>query len=606
MKTNREMPPKHNGKIRRGGGMRAPGRNNVVNHHIAKPRVREFPSELLIIPSNEPIPSAILNDFPEFQKPQSFFSSIEKLYPEISVGGVIYKQCWLGIPSADILSLQKDISDESGFRATLTRTNTIQEPVFVKRVHLLDAMNAMEGEYIWPDDGGLPAPSMPWKQALAKINDPLNEAYVDAIFACVASKLAEHHISPHWCKCYGTYSARVETYLYNISEEYPSIRNKPWWRRNIKRGIFSVYDPSKDDVTTNPTFYEPGNELMDMDFEDVVLCDTESSSVAENIAHEMDPDIHNASEVMQLNTPKLRLERMSSSDDNDEDETDDDDEDLDEMYAEFTNFPVQVSLLERAEGTMEELLDEEEDMKTSLEEKDTKWTAYIYQVIAALVCAQHYCGFVHNDLHTNNIMWSSTNETHLYYKITKLKNGEIYYAKVPTFGKIMKIIDFGRASYHLPEPAGFFISDAFYPGNDAGEQYNCEPFYDSDNGARIEPNPSFDLCRFAVSLLESLYIERPPNDTPIRVMSKEGSKLYACTNSKLYNIIWQWLVDDGGKNVLRKPDGKERYPDFDLYKAIAKDVHNAVPSSQITNDVFASFRMNSPPSADTRVYELFI
>jgi hypothetical protein len=169
----------------------------------------------------------------------------------------------------------------------------------------------------------------------------------------------------------------------------------------------------------------------------------------------------------------------------------------------------------------------------------------------------------------------------------------------------MKIIDFGRASFTLPDPAGFFISDAFYPGNDAGEQYNCEPFYDDASGPRIEPNPSFDLCRLAVSLLESLYPERPSAVKPVKVLTKEGAKIYTETVSPVYNMLWEWLQDENGKNVLRKPDGEERYPDFDLYKAISADVHGAVPSRQLMRSIFNGYRCAAAPDG-APVYDLHI
>jgi serine/threonine protein kinase len=283
-----------------------------------------------------------------------------------------------------------------------------------------------------------------------------------------------------------------------------------------------------------------------------------------------------------------------------------DEESIDELqqFVEFSDFPVQVTLLERLEGTMDELLEaEDEEDPASIESKDARWSSWLFQVIAGLTTAQYLTGFVHNDLHTNNIMWSTTDRTHLYYRIHKQK--ETYYMAVPTYGKIMKIIDFGRASYTLPEPAGFFISDAFYPGNDAATQYNCEPFYDPEDGKKVEPSTSFDLCRLAVSLLESLYPERPAACTPTKVMSREGAKIYTETVSGIYNMMWQWLTDDDGKNVLRSPDGEERYPDFDLYRALATDVHKAIPKQQIERSVFAGYKVAEPPK-DVSVYDLHI
>jgi serine/threonine protein kinase len=250
------------------------------------------------------------------------------------------------------------------------------------------------------------------------------------------------------------------------------------------------------------------------------------------------------------------------------------------------------------DALMEEEYEEEEPTK------EARWSSWLFQVIAGLVVAQHYYGFVHNDLHTNNVMWSETSEPYLYYRVHK-KDATVSYMKVPTFGKLMKIIDFGRASFTLPpENGGFYISDAFFQGNDAADQYNCAPFYDASNGPKLEPNYSFDLCRLSVSLIESLYPTRPESVHPVRPLSREGSKIYTETVSPLYNLLWKWLIDKSGKNVLRSPDGYERYPDFDLYKAIGRDVRGAVPTAQLNAAAFASFQIVDAPPTDCKIYDL--
>ena len=60
-----------------------------------------------------------------------------------------------------------------------------------------------------------------------------------------------------------------------------------------------------------------------------------------------------------------------------------------------------------------------------------------------LITYQKMFSFTHNDLHTNNIMYIETEKRFLYYKI----NHRHY--KIPTYGKIFKIIDYGRAIYNL-------------------------------------------------------------------------------------------------------------------------------------------------------------
>jgi len=59
--------------------------------------------------------------------------------------------------------------------------------------------------------------------------------------------------------------------------------------------------------------------------------------------------------------------------------------------------------------------------------------------------------------------------------------------------------------------------------------------------------------------------------------------------SPIIKIILGWCNDDNSRNVLYKSNGKERYPDFKLYKMIARTVHNHVPSKVIENDYFSKY-----------------
>lgn len=594
------------GKGGRGGRGGKGGNHGVVksatgNGIVAAPAVTELPTSLHISPSLFAIPPQIVSTFVEFRKPQSFFSILERLQPEFGGSSEHRDRCWLGMNEGDIESITHDV----GFYATIQTKDKQEHQVFVKRIHLLDPVSAMEGKYVWPEDGSLPAPSDLWKTALAKVNDPLNEAYVDALFAMIAHRLVSSNLSPHWCRCFGTFSARAEKYLYNITDEYNSMRNEPWWRRNQRLGLFRLHTDTENEVAATQ-FLTEGLAPIDIgDFENI---DSEHTDVGkESEVSEMEPEISpTEAKPFVLTAPKLRLKRIAPSDassSTSDEEEDSDDESEIEQYVEFDNFPVQVTLLERAEGTLEDLLEaEDEDM---LETKEQRWTAWLFQIIAALSAAQHFFGFVHNDLHSNNVMWSGTGVTHIYYRVHKGK--ESWILKVPTYGRIMKIIDFGRASFHLPDPAGFFISDAFFPGNDAATQYNCEPFYDPTEGKKVEPNPSFDLCRLSVSMIETLFEERPANATPVKIMTREGGKMYAETISPVYNMLWEWLQDDEGKNVLRLPDGEERYPDFDLYRVLAAEVHKAVPKRQMERALFKEFRCAEKDLPDGEpIYDLYI
>ena len=576
-------------------------------NRVAKPAVSELPESLTLT-----LPSALLPALvcpPTARFPQPFFSALERLFPDLSAPGA-HTRCWTGIPQADIASFTKD-DEEDDLRWTLTTTSGTSHPVFLKRAHLLDPTDMMSGAYLTPHEGGLPAPSAPWQAALKKLNDPLNEAYVDALFALYANKMVTSGISPHWCRCFGTYAARIDTYLYDITEEYDSLRREPWWHKNQRAQLFSLFndDAEKENDGFRMLSNREGTTLDLGDFESI---EETSAPLAQNTVDvkESEEPIRSEEEPVRLRTPRIRFRRMNGAAaegasaegaaEGTSTEGSGSSEGEDGQYAQFHDFPVQMTLLERADQTLEDL---SEDSIEDPSVRDACWTAWLFQIIAGLSVAQHYFGFAHNDLHSNNVMWSVTDQEFLYYRVHKGKTTQIY--KVPTYGKLMKIIDFGRASYTIPDPGGFFISDAFYPGNDAAEQYNCEPFYDPKEGPRLEPNPSFDLCRLSVSLLDSLFPDRP-SLTP-RVMSREPGKIYYETVSPVYNLLWEWLLDDEGKSVLRTPDGTERYPDFDLYCALAAEVHRAIPRKQIEKPLFAAaFLSKTAIPAGVPVYDLHV
>jgi hypothetical protein len=163
-------------------------------------------------------------------------------------------------------------------------------------------------------------------------------------------------------------------------------------------------------------------------------------------------------------------------------------------------------------------------------------------------------------------MFTTTDEEYLYYKYRG-----VYY-RVPTYGRVFKLIDFGRAIYKYG--GNQYCSDSFAPGGDASTQYNCEPFM-NPNKPRLEPNYSFDLCRLGTSIHD--FIIDDHNMPPEKM-------------DDLQKLIAQWCLDDNGKNVLYKRNGQERYPDFKLYKMIARTVHRHIPEAQLENPAFKSFR----------------
>jgi len=213
--------------------------------------------------------------------------------------------------------------------------------------------------------------------------------------------------------------------------------------------------------------------------------------------------------------------------------------------------------MEKCEDTLDNYILETSDLP------ENEYLAIFMQIIFTLIAYQTAFSFVHNDLHAGNIMYVKTQHKYIYYKYNK------HCYRVPTYGKLYKIIDFGRATYKCN--AYSFCSDNYDNGEDAYGQYNYEPFMDASK-PRIAPHFGFDLCRLGCSIFD--YID----------------KQFSAT-SRVHKVVSQWCVDDRGLNVLYKSSGEERYPGFKLYKMIVRTVHTSTPVAQLDVPEFAAFRV---------------
>jgi hypothetical protein len=232
-------------------------------------------------------------------------------------------------------------------------------------------------------------------------------------------------------------------------------------------------------------------------------------------------------------------------------------------------------MLEKCKGTLDELF-----VKGHIQDENIA-NAILMQIIMTLLVYQKAFHFTHNDLHTNNIMWNETDEPYLYYKFA----GKIY--RVPTFGKIFKIIDFGRSIYKFAGKT--FCSDSFAPEGDASTQYNCEPYF-NEKKARLEPNFAFDLCRLGTSLYDFIF------DSETEINKKKMDSFQ--------RTVYRWTMDDKGCNVLYKKNGEERYPGFKLYKMIARLVHKHTPEAQLELSPFCDYLYKSKKSANSYIIDI--
>jgi hypothetical protein len=391
-----------------------------------------------------------------------------------------------------------------------------------------------------------------------------------------------------------------KNFYFNIADDVEFLYESDFFHEH-KGKLFEIDDMDKLDfafpdtrkkrekITINPTDISLQTEQLDVNTLDSIFKTSDEIQENSNLIFEFDlSDKTKKSMSKTSSTCSSRSSNTSldtndsvyeSGDEEDEDgdgsENGDDDDEDDEnessggsetsslSIAEFLgatvkNFPVEVICLEEMEETLDSFL---EMSKLSQEE----WISCLFQVIIQLITYQKLFDLTHNDLHTNNIMYVKTDKPYLYYKY------EDKHYKVPTHGKIYKIIDFGRAIYKFK--GNIICSDSFHPKGDAATQYNCEPYFNNKK-PRLEPNASFDLCRLGCSLYDFFVDEEELN-------SEEPDPLTL--------LIIEWARDDKNRNILYKNNGDERYPDFKLYKMIARTVHKHTPRRQLENPLFKQF-----------------
>ena len=535
----------------------------------------------------------------------------------------------------------KNINDDDDFTTT--------QNVFIKMAPLLDPFKYVVGKYNHTDPQLFNLPSFDKTAKIhPKLDDPNNSAFVDGFFSFLSSKLLHEHKFIHGLDYYGSFLAIKNDYKINIiddidyliqSEFFVKQQNvlfkvedythlitnndpKPLQPLKISSSLKSVASITSIDESIFENIFE--NTFEKNTFEKNTFEKNEKNTFEKNekntfekntiethislidvknlgvdlvdITNSSEFDVTNQKKTESLKSGSTCSSRTSHTNDNELSDSDSDSNQEDELQSDninsdtkddtkdgnadeecedeesessieeetltltFSKFPVQVICMEQCENTFDYLI-----MNGEL--TDDEWFSALMQIIMILITYQKMFLFTHNDLHTNNVMYIPTNKKFIYYTFKK----QTY--KVPTFGKIYKIIDFGRAIYKLN--GKILCSDSFKTGGDAATQYNTEPYFNNKK-PRLEPNYSFDLCRLACSIFDYVVDD-----------FETIKNINEC--SPLVKLIVEWCVDDNGVNVLYKNNGVERYPDFKLYKMIARFVHKHTPVDQLDRKEFSKF-----------------
>ena len=464
-----------------------------------------------------------------------------------------------------------------------------EKDIFFKYSPLLDPLRYMVGKYENDSEllNNLPVATCVSNDSshnvISKISSQHNCAYVDTFFYYLSSMTLQNHNVINCLDFYGSFLGIQQKYKYDVSDDIDYLTESPFFNNNNNH-LFTLQNVNidqyqNDDSRTqrpklcisksnhNISAVSIAGSLIDID-------DIDDSTLDNCIVYEnkinVDNNTNMASEEEQSSDDNSSIAYTTDSDEDDEsdwetttDTSNDDDSTCsiqEDQYVYINNYPVQMICLEKCDGTFDDLF-------TSGSATLENTSSALFQVVMSLIIYQKQFSFTHNDLHTNNIMYIETEIPYLFYKFENITY------KVPTYGRIYKIIDFGRSIYRFNGTT--YCSDSFGPGGDADTQYNCEPFF-NNNKPRLEPNMSFDLCRLGCSIYDFIIPEH----------------LDYADYDELQKTIYRWCLDDNNKNVLYKKNGDERYPDFKLYKMIARTVHKHTPQEQLQYPFFHQFIIN--------------
>lgn len=485
----------------------------------------------------------------------------------------------------------------------IENSKSFQKSVFIKYSPLLDPIKYMLGKYDLhsPTIRTLPSISSNENECYKKILNLNNASYVDCFFSFLSSKLLHKYSFKNAIDFYGTYCGIQNKFKMDITDDFEYLNNSDFFLNNINKCFkitnaeinkfynhnsranknkLNISKSSLHNMSCSISLdYDDTQIYNDLEIEhvyekkqdDTKLNESKNTNSSKHSENDDTSEDENSEEELSKTSDNNSEECDSDSDENEDDESEGEetgDEEIGDeetesdysnentVFAYIDNFPVQFICLEKCDGTLDELFENEEI-------DETVGASVLFQIIMTLLVYQKTFEFTHNDLHTNNIMYIKTDIQYLYYKYNK-----IYY-KVPTYGKIYKIIDFGRSVYKYS--GNLFCSDSFAMDGDAATQYNFEPFYNPKKPI-ILPNYSFDLCRLGCSIYG--FIIEDENNTKLNEFQK---------------TIQRWCTDDNDKNVLYKKNGDERYPEFKLYKMIARTVHNHTPENQLKFKYFSKF-----------------
>jgi hypothetical protein len=436
--------------------------------------------------------------------------------------------------------------------------------LFCKSIPIVDPIHCINNNYNFVNHINHHLPSNYNHNTFHKINDINNTAYIDVFCSYLFGNLTYNKINPSFPIFYGSVNG-VGDYNYDLTEDYLDLKNDKCFNENIDKGFkLDIYgsDSESDSDRGSDSDSESDSDRGSGSGSDRRSGGSRGSgsdrrsggsrgsgSDRRSRGSGSDRSGGSGSDRRSRGSGGSGSDRSGGSDISSDSDTQ---SPCDDCVAILKQIPIQMLFIEKLQGTLEDLIDNnvaEEVLKSCM-----------FQVSFALTYLQKHFVFTHNDLHINNVMFEKTENKYLYYKYNN-----IYY-RVPTHGYIFKIIDFGRAIFKYRNK--IFMNDVFSDHGEAGGQYSHPSqiqFMINTQRNKVKPNFHFDLCRLSMTILEEIN-ENNYSEQFIMFLHK------ICINR----------LDMSFCNMS---------DDFNLYKSIARDACNCLPREIIMNDIFKEYRI---------------
>jgi hypothetical protein len=265
------------------------------------------------------------------------------------------------------------------------------------------------------------------------------------------------------------------------------------------------------------------------------------------------------------------------------------------------NCPVQMLFTEMiGEETLGDVVDRENF-------QSNRWRSYCFQVIAALSIIQSRYKMYHNDLHINNLICQKTKKQFLYYRCAK---GRLY--RVPTYGKIIKIIDWGRGT--LKYKYDSIRNKCFNLDGDVFGQF-YPPTSLHHKRRTVNYNNSIDMVMFAFTMLESFYLnssdyESSSNSTYLKankpnkpeyiiqdIEVNRQKRLELLPKSDIVKFLFDICDNTRGKNFYTHCQKLN----FTFYCEAAKYSKGACPLELVHHDVFKNYIVESTTDCEDNI-----